>query len=216
MQGLFTVLGTGVRVYHLVIPFVETTTWEMLSRFGPKWNRPESLDLVDRFSHVCNLHLYNIGLTSVPAYLGRLRNLERLSLFRNRLKSLPAQWANPGQMPRLEYLCVERNQIVHLPSEWGVEGSFPSLGRINISYNPITTLPAEWATLGAFPELVHIYAEELDLLDVPDQWGRDGVFPSLKHIWLTWPPKRKPSSSRIEWIIEYEYAEQLHDPHYGD
>lgn len=211
MQGLFAVLGTGMRVYHLVIPFIQTATWEKLSRFGPGWNKAPPLNLVDRFSHIVKIELGAVGLLMVPADLGKLENLKFLNLHMNHLRRVPAEWGAHNHMQNLEELFISDNYIEHLPPEWGVPGSFPRLLYLDFADNPVTELPGEWGTAGAFEKLFTIYAEDLELRKIPDQWGDDGAFPSLKTICVSdsW---RLPIHRSVHLREKIRDTEEVYDP----
>ena len=55
-------------------------------------------------------------LTSIPAQIGNLTNLQQLSLSNNQLTSIPAQI---GNLTNLQYLILNDNQLTGIPPEIG-------------------------------------------------------------------------------------------------
>ena len=62
-----------------------------------------------------NLDLRELGLTSLPEWLGQLTRLQSIDLSRNQLTSLPESL---GELTGLQNLYLSGNQLTSLPSHW--------------------------------------------------------------------------------------------------
>lgn len=72
------------------------------------------------------------GLTSIPASIGEMHNLKRLSFFRNALTSLPEEL---GNLDSLKELSLELNQLAKLPSSMT---KLKNLEKLQLDKNPIS------------------------------------------------------------------------------
>ena len=75
-------------------------------------------------------------LTTLPAEIGQLTNLQRLDLHNNNLTALPAEL---GQLTSLQYLNLSQNGLTALPAELG---QLSNLDTLYLSTNLLTELPA--------------------------------------------------------------------------
>ena len=76
------------------------------------------------------LRLAGLGLSSLPAALGRLQSLKLLDLRSNQLAELPAAF---GQLQSLKVLNLSDNQLTELPEELG---SLAALEKLDLDGNP--------------------------------------------------------------------------------
>ncbi|XP_077092861.1 leucine-rich repeat-containing protein 18 [Siphateles boraxobius] len=118
------------------------------------------------------LDLSNIGITTFPKCLLKLRNIEELDLSRNQLKAIPEFIS---QLTRLRWLDLHSNQIEQLPDSIGLLGSLvhlnlcnnnldsaglsPQIGNLrnlqvlNLGMNRLNALPPTLAALTNLTEL---------------------------------------------------------------
>jgi internalin A len=94
-----------------------------------------------------HLDLTGQGLSSLPAEIGRLSNLEVLTLSRNELTSLPAEI---GRLSKLRSLLLTGNRLTSIPPEIA---SLSSLTNLVLSGNFLTSLPNEFSQLSSLVSL---------------------------------------------------------------
>ncbi|MGJ5634530.1 COR domain-containing protein, partial [Nostoc sp. CALU 1950] len=92
-------------------------------------------------------------LSSLPAEIGQLTNLQYLYLNRNQLSSLPPEF---GQLTNLQYFYLGSNQLSSLPPEFG---QLTNLQTLDLGSNQLSSLPPE---IGQLTNL-----QTLDLKDNP-------------------------------------------------
>ena len=119
-----------------------------------------------------SLNLSVKGLTALPESLGRLTQLQVLSLGGNRLTVLPE---SVGWLTQLQKLRLENNQLTVLP-EW--LGRLTQLRELNIQSNELTALP-EW--LGRLTQLQKLCVGKNQLTALPKSIGR---LTQLRDLWL--------------------------------
>ena len=105
------------------------------------------------------LNLSHIGLTALPAEIGRLVNLETLNLNGNRLTALPAEI---GQLVNLQTLDLWDNQLTALPAEIG---QLVNLQTLRLSRNELTALPE---SVGNLRRLQVLWLNENRFIELPD------------------------------------------------
>ena len=103
---------------------------------------------------------------NVPAALGRLTALMRLSLNRNRLTSVPA---TRGELSALKALCLGRNRLTSVPAELG---GLTALASLHLHGNQLTSVPAE---LGGLTALTLLSLSTNLLTSVPAAWEKGGA-----------------------------------------
>ncbi|KAI8497700.1 hypothetical protein Bbelb_243520 [Branchiostoma belcheri] len=81
------------------------------------------------------IYLNDKGLTSVPAEVFDIRDVECLVLSNNRLKSIPEEI---GQLQKLQRLELDNNLLTQLPQ---AITTLPNLQYIDLSHNKLETLP---------------------------------------------------------------------------
>ena len=91
---------------------------------------------VGRLSALTKLSLEGNQLTSLPAEIGQLTSLKSLGLQGNQLTSVPAEI---GQLTSLEMLDLHCNQLTSVPAEIG---QLTSLTWLNLGGNRLTSFPA--------------------------------------------------------------------------
>ncbi len=160
---------------------------------GTNWKTAAALDTwfgvtTDDAGRVTELELGRNGLTgSLPAALGNLSNLERLSLWGNELTGpIPGELGNlatlqrltlaangltgpiPGEfanLAHLEWLALWGNQLTGPVPAW--LGNLPRLRRLWLGSNDLTgPVPGELGSL-----------TDLELLDLSYNWGLSGPLP---------------------------------------
>ena len=92
---------------------------------------------LDIASLCTNLNIDGDNLTSLPAEIGLLTNLQELYCNSNELTSLPAEIEN---LTNLQTLDCNFNQLTFLPAEIGL---LANLQKLDCSNNELTSLPAE-------------------------------------------------------------------------
>jgi small GTP-binding protein len=97
-------------------------------------------------------------LKTLPAEIGKLKNLTRLILSRNQLKTLPAEI---GKLKTLTVLNLSGNQLTSLPA--GI-GELKNLTRLNLSENQLTSLPAG---IGELKNLTRLVLSKNQLTSLP-------------------------------------------------
>jgi internalin A len=152
--------------------------------FGPmaeaEWQIAEALQ-----KNAAKLNLSGLGLTKVPAALGKLRRLQRLDLSHNKLEDLPSAL---GELQQLQHLDLSHNKLGELPLALG---KLEELRYIDLQFNQLETIPAELdklrqlrvlilhanmlreipATLGSLRSLRELYLGMNQLCDVPATLG---------------------------------------------
>jgi internalin A len=109
------------------------------------------------------LDLHDLGLTALPAEVGRLTNLQELDLRSNQLTALPTE---VGQLTTLQMLDLGDNLLAALPAE---VGQLTNLQTLNLSSNQLTALPAEVGRLTNL-QMLHLGGNQLTAL--PAEVGR--------------------------------------------
>ncbi|MFN6502109.1 MAG: COR domain-containing protein [Nostoc sp. DedQUE01] len=112
---------------------------------------------------VTELDLSNKSLTTVPAEIGWLTNLQFLNLSFNQLSSLPAEI---GKLTNLKSLDFSSNQLSSLPAEIG---QLTNLQSLNLSFNQLSSLPAE---IGQLTNLKSLHLSFNQLSSLPAEFGQ--------------------------------------------
>jgi len=97
-------------------------------------------DVVDRFqimldSNAVSLDLSNLGLSTLPACLGRMRQLEKLDMSNNKLVALPTEI---GQLVNLKEIRAQKNNLLRLPESIT---KLVGLERLLLEDNHLSTIP---------------------------------------------------------------------------
>ncbi len=104
-----------------------------------------------------SLDLANLGLTRIPTEFKQLKNLERLSLRSNKLKSLPSCICKLSSLKWIELSC---NYLRSLPS---AIGKLENIETLSVDNNRLKTLPKEMGQLPRFSGL-RIFNNRLRML----------------------------------------------------
>ncbi len=118
---------------------------------------------IGQLTQLQRLYLEGNQLTTLPAEIGQLTQLQRLYLEGNQLTTLPAEI---GQLTHLQGLYLEGNQLTTLPAEIG---QLTQLQRLFLDGNQLTTLPAE---IGQLTQLQRLYLEGNQLTTLPAEIGQ--------------------------------------------
>ncbi|MDF5738993.1 COR domain-containing protein, partial [Nostoc sp. S13] len=94
-----------------------------------------------QLTNLQSLYLSNNQLSSLPAEIVQLTNLQTLNLSNNQLSSLPAEIV---QLTNLQSLYLSNNQLSSLPAEIV---QLTNLQTLNLSNNQLSSLPAEFGQL---------------------------------------------------------------------
>ncbi len=108
------------------------------------------------------LTIYKTQLTSLPETIGNLTSLKELTIMYNRLSSLPA---TIGDLKNLKELNLSNNQLTSLPASIG---NLSSLQKLNLSWNKLESLPA---TIGNLTNLKNLSLEHNELTTLPTTIG---------------------------------------------
>ena len=105
------------------------------------------------------LFLQNMLLTTLPAEIGKLINLQELILHNNSLTTLPSEI---GNLTNLKKIYLNYNNLTTLPSEIG---NLTNLQYLYLDDNDLTSLPAEIGNLTDLDEL-YLYNNKLKNLPI--------------------------------------------------
>ncbi|XP_019646106.1 PREDICTED: uncharacterized protein LOC109486668 isoform X4 [Branchiostoma belcheri] len=105
------------------------------------------------------INLYSRGLTSVPAEVFEVRDVECLILADNRLKSIPEEI---GQLQKLQRLELNNNLLTQLPQ---AITTLPNLQNIDLSHNKLETLPDGFSRL----KLQHLNIQNNVFEEIPEE-----------------------------------------------
>jgi internalin A len=115
-------------------------------------------------SGATELDLSVLGLTELPAEIGRLYNLQILSLELNRLRELPIEI---GELINLQDLNLAQNELIALPTTIGNLGK---LRLLNLENNYLMSLPPE---IGQLTNLESLFLfSNVTLTDIPPEIGK--------------------------------------------
>ena len=130
-------------------------------------------------------------LTSVPAEIGQLSNLQGLYLIGNQLTSVPTEI---GQLSNLQELFLGHNQLMTVPAEIGQLNNLLLLDLYNIQ---LTAVPAE---IGQLSNLQTLRLEGNQLMVVPTEIGQLSNLQelSLGHNQLTTVPAEIGQLSNLQ------------------
>ncbi|XP_040403545.1 ras suppressor protein 1 isoform X1 [Cygnus olor] len=140
-------------------------------------NQPE-VDMCDRgvsnmldvpglftLSHITQLVLSHNKLTTVPANIADLRNIEVLNFFNNQIEELPTQISS---LQKLKHLNLGMNRLNTLPRGFG---SLPALEVLDLTYNNLNenSLPGNFFYLTTLRAL---YLSDNDFEILPPDIGK--------------------------------------------
>jgi internalin A len=135
-----------------------------------RWTRAQMLDLS------------GLGLTELPAEIGRLTKLQNLYLHRNQLTGLPKQFS---RLTNLQALWLLGNRLTELPPELG---QLTNLRVLELGENRLTELPT-W--IGRLANLVALHLHDNRLTGLPAELGH---LPNLQSLALGGNPLALPTS----------------------
>ncbi len=118
------------------------------------------------------LHLDNNQLKSVPVELALLKNLRRLHLDNNQLKSVPVELC---QLVNLRELVLFNNQLTKVPLEIA---QLSQLEWLSLANNQLITVPK---AIGQLKKLEVLGLENNDLFSIPNEFEQ---LSNLKSLWL--------------------------------
>ncbi len=117
---------------------------------------------IGKLSQLNMLSLYGNLLTIIPSDIGKLSQLTHLGLSRNRLTTLPSEI---GHCSKLTWLHLYKNQLATIPSEIG---KLSQLKMLHLEQNRLTSLPPQ---IGNLSQLTELYLEENRLTSLPPEIG---------------------------------------------
>jgi signal recognition particle receptor subunit beta len=127
---------------------------------------------VGKLSALTELYLTENQLTGVPAELSQLTVLKQLWLHKNRLTTLPAEL---GKLTALTRLSLYQNQVTAIPAELG---ELTALRQLDLKNNHLTAVPAE---LGKLTGLRLLSLNDNQLTALPAELGQ---LTALMELWL--------------------------------
>jgi Leucine-rich repeat (LRR) protein len=117
-----------------------------------------------KLKHLQKIDLsFNREMTSLDPRIGKLKNLQYISLHSCKLTSLPKEI---GSLPNLETLIVESNKLGSVPAEIG---NLPKIKNLKLSYNKLTSVPEEIYNLTS---LENLYLHRNDISNLSDKVGQ--------------------------------------------
>lgn len=132
---------------------------------------PES---IFQLKHLQKLRLaFNRDLKSLDPRIGKLKNLQYISLHSCGLTTLPKEI---GSLPNLETLIVESNKITSIPAEIG---NLAKIKELKLSYNKLTAIPDEVYNLST---LKNLYLHNNEITNLSDKVGQ---LTNLKNLTLS-------------------------------
>jgi len=139
------------------------------SHYGPKLqlHLPES---IGKLKELEVLSLKSCKLRTLPAEIGQLSQLKSLHLNQNLLTSLPSEI---GQLKRLEHLKLDYNRLESIPTTFG---KLASLKQLDLKVNQISKLPPAFFQLTQLEQL-SLQANQLTSLS-----PQIGQFKKLTHL----------------------------------
>ena len=167
---------------HLVV-FNQTE----LSRIGKEIMRlpPE----IKRLKHLQELRLYNNRMVTLPAEIGLLKGLLGLKLSFNVLRKLPAQI---GALPHLQALWLHNNELEQLPKEIG---NLTTLEELDLSLNNLTSICPE---IGQLHNLVELSLKDNQISHLPKEITQ---LQNLRTLYLSRNPVSESHQAQIqEWL----------------
>jgi GTPase SAR1 family protein len=105
---------------------------------------------IEGLTNLEKLGINDIRLTSLPAKIGELTKLEKIFLSNNQLSSLPAEI---GQLTKLESINLSGNHLTSVPAELG---RLINLEELNLSGNPLESPPPEVVKQGTQAILAYL------------------------------------------------------------
>ena len=162
----------------------------------------ELLEIIEQAAKdkVTELDLSGKDLTMLPAEIGQLTNLSRLSLYSNQLTTLPKEI---GQLTNLSELYLHFNQLTTLPKEIG---QLTNLSGLYLGSNQLTTLPKE---IGQLANLSGLYLDSNQLTMLPAVIGQ---LTNLSELYLFGNPVPIPSkilaSRNAKEILDFYFRVQ--------
>ncbi|MBD3418556.1 MAG: hypothetical protein GF398_00415 [Chitinivibrionales bacterium] len=109
---------------------------------------------------VLALRASGLGVSVLPASVGRLLQLGELDVANNKLDSLPPQL---GRLARLQYFDASKNILTGVPVEIG---NLTRLQELRLHHNALTQVPA---SVGNLTNLKKCYLSENDIDTLPDE-----------------------------------------------
>ena len=128
----------------------------------PDDNSTSLPNYIEKFTNLEKLYLSGCELTSLPEWIGKLTKLQVIDLIRNNLKQLPD---SIGKLTNLKQLFLNQNQLTSLPKSIG---NLTNLVALDLRHNELTKLP-EW--IGKLTKLENLYLESNKLTSLPESIG---------------------------------------------
>ncbi|XP_019642608.1 PREDICTED: uncharacterized protein LOC109483910 [Branchiostoma belcheri] len=120
----------------------------------------KALQKPEKVDGLLTIDLSDKGLTSVPAEVFDIRDVEHLVLSNNRLKSIPEEI---GQLQKLQRLELDNNLLTQLPQ---AITTLPNLQVIDLSDNKLETLPDGFSRL---KQLRDLYIQYNAFKEIPEE-----------------------------------------------
>jgi Leucine-rich repeat (LRR) protein len=124
----------------------------------PDDNSTSLPNYIEKFTNLEKLYLSGCGLTSLPEWIGKLTKLQVIDLMRNNLKQLPD---SIGKLTNLKQLFLNQNQLTSLPKSIG---NLTNLRVLDLLSNKLTKLPD---SIGKLTELRELYLINNQLTSLP-------------------------------------------------
>jgi Leucine-rich repeat (LRR) protein len=145
-----------------------------------------------------SLDLAGLGLTSLPAEIGKLTAVRQLSLRHNQLTSLPPEI---GNLHHLQQLSLANNLLTSLPPELG---QLTQLTHLNLRHNQLTQLPIELLRLTEL-QMLQLQDNPLPLpADIMAKWNQPQVILAYYRTYCLVLPEGKdapPDRNSLLWLL---------------
>src|SRR6056300_751033 len=123
----------------------------------PDDNSTSLPNYIEKFTNLEKLYLSGCGLTSLPEWIGKLTKLQVIDLMRNNLKQLPD---SIGKLTNLKQLFLNQNQLTSLPKSIG---NLTNLRLLYLKENQLKKLPDSIGNLTNL-EVLDLWSNQLKQL----------------------------------------------------
>ncbi|XP_035697784.1 uncharacterized protein LOC118430857 [Branchiostoma floridae] len=213
--------GTGMGIVSLVLGRLTQLEWLDLS-FNLLQTLPPEVGQLTNVKHLdlsrCQLHI--LPPETLPPEVGQLTNVKHLDLSHCQLSTLPPE---VGRMTQLEWLSLTYNQSLQtLPAE---VGQLTNVKHLDLSYCQLNTLPPEgltqleWtdlrsnpiqtilAEVGQLSNVKRLHLSDCQLRTLPPETlpPEVGQLTNVKHLDLSWCqlrtlPPEVGRMTKLEWL----------------